>query len=273
MKTLVISLKREKERRQFMLRQMAMTGLDYQFIEAADYTQIGKEGLEKFCHPNSLATDYTMTGPMYCCAYSHVLAYQYMVSNNLPYCLIVEDDAVLPPHLVELLTALEKIIAKNEVISLFCHSNGPVEISSKCRTLINAEYELVYPVNIRQVRSTVAYVISLASAKGIIQKAFPIYCQSDSWGRFYEYGAINSFRIVNPQYCRTAHFSSTIGKSSVFNSFLTKNINRIQVPILYSFLQHRAKRMQEKQFRFFFSDDPPFNFEKTGSDNLPNPPD
>ena len=90
----IINLPKDKDRRDFMEKQMKEFGLDFQFIE-------GKLGTD----PEVLAScddklaikehrKVLMTGEKGC-AYAHKSIYEKMLRENIPYALVLEDDVVL----------------------------------------------------------------------------------------------------------------------------------------------------------------------------------
>ena len=108
MNTFVINLKRSFNRKEYMMSQCKdFSFLDIQYIEAVDGKAMSeKERQEKF--------DYTQFFKKYSvavrpgeigCTLSHQKCYKKIIDENIPYVLILEDDAALPKdHFEEILS-------------------------------------------------------------------------------------------------------------------------------------------------------------------------
>ncbi|HHW34411.1 MAG TPA: glycosyltransferase family 25 protein [Paracoccus solventivorans] len=93
----VISLVDAQDRRDFIRKQCAAFGLDFEIIDAID----GRDGLppeleSKIDRVGAQAyMGRLMTDAEFACALSHQLAYERIVKNNLPGAIVLEDDAIL----------------------------------------------------------------------------------------------------------------------------------------------------------------------------------
>ena len=98
----IINMPKDTGRRMFMEKQMYYLGLQYEFVE-------GKLGTDKevvnSCD-NALAIKEhgkVLTNGEKGCAFSHRFVYEKMLLENIPYALILEDDAVLPKNISEII--------------------------------------------------------------------------------------------------------------------------------------------------------------------------
>ena len=112
-KIYVISLKRLPERRKFMEAQLSDLGLEAEFVEAVDGLELSEETIKANC------INEKMTPTEIGCAWSHRNVYQRLIDSEEEYALVLEDDAVLVPDIVQFLELIPKIESDWELIALF----------------------------------------------------------------------------------------------------------------------------------------------------------
>lgn len=130
------------------------------------------------------------------CALSHIAVWQWMVDNNQSLCLIFEDDAIVPPdvkeranHLIQ--TSLLKNTGQWDIWLLGGTWDDVTSIPSETKQsgLIRIGSFVLFH----------AYVMTLPTAKRLIQDAYPIHSHIDLWTSIYAY--LNDLRVVgSPQF-------------------------------------------------------------------------
>lgn len=101
----VINLKRNPERKAFMLQQLTHLGLKPEIVEATDGKTLSLEEEDRLyarVHSRELI-DYELRASEIGCAHSHARIYRRIVDENIAYALILEDDIELDSRVVTLL--------------------------------------------------------------------------------------------------------------------------------------------------------------------------
>lgn len=122
------------------------------------------------------------TLPAVGCALSHIGVYRDMVSDNVHYALILEDDALLSSDLK--LDAISKILDSEEprVVLLtpdFWYHKKAEKIS------VDGKYNIY---RLADGYMTSGYAINTAAAQLLSSKLFPIQYVADAWGTFLSFG-------------------------------------------------------------------------------------
>ncbi|MEE7491637.1 glycosyltransferase family 25 protein [Methylobacterium oryzae] len=143
------------------------------------------------------------------CAMSHMAAYERLIALDLPYALIVEDDAVLPPQIHEIVAGIETSLLPGDVVLLF---NWPKEIAvlSTVGAVAIGAHRLCLPMDMSGLGSTAAYVITREAAERILQINRPVAVTSDNWKYFFDHGAVTRGRVLSPNAITLKPFESTI---------------------------------------------------------------
>jgi glycosyl transferase, family 25 len=193
MNIFVISLVEAIDRRSFISSQLKVLDLEFEFVD-------GIRGRDLYEDPTyydrrkALRIELRdMTPGEVGCALSHQKVYDKIVERDLPYALVLEDDAVLSPDLPEVLSRLEKRIKPNDLIQL----ERCDVYSRKGREPLYKRYSLVKPTMIRygSISQAAGYVVTREAARKIRTINRPVYVPADSWGQYR--GMIN-FRSVVP---------------------------------------------------------------------------
>ena len=264
MKIFVVSLIRAKDRREYIKAHLSSLALEYEIIDAVDYLELTPADYERLTDEEAVRKNPFLSKGSIACSLSHLQIYKRMVQDDIGISLVLEDDAHLPYNIKQLLTAVEADTQHNEVITLSYfnhHDSKPVtQLSKKGRTPLRGGGELVYPIDLHDIASTMAYVITKSVAEKMIDILMPISVQTDYWGVYYDKGAFDSFRCLYPVPVRAALVRSSIdyeaGKTLI--SRLAAVIRKYNVPVLVSYLNRRAGKMQEQKYYFDFVEAKPF---------------
>ena len=126
------------------------------------------------------------------CALSHIAAWMWMIENNQDYCLIFEDDAVVPTDFVEKANHIiraSKVLRDSSGWDMWLLGGIWDDTSS-----IPAEPRASGIVRVGSFMLGHAYVMTLTMAKQLVRDAFPIHAHIDLWMSVYAY--MNDLRIV-----------------------------------------------------------------------------
>jgi GR25 family glycosyltransferase involved in LPS biosynthesis len=131
------------------------------------------------------------------CALSHIALWQWMVDNNQELCMVLEDDAIIPPTFVQ---------NGNQCIADSMILKDPKKwdiwaIGAVCEDLSRIPQEPAKSGLVRADAFILAhcYIITLRTAKRFLEDVYPIHCHIDFWMSIYCY--LNNLRIVyNPMF-------------------------------------------------------------------------
>jgi glycosyl transferase family 25 len=129
------------------------------------------------------------------CALSHIAVWQWMVDNNQDRCLIFEDDAIVPADFKGRANQLiQTSLLKNTnewdiwLLGGVWDDLSSIPSETKHSGLIRVGSFVLFH----------AYVMTLSTAKRLVQDAYPIHCHIDLWTSIYAY--LNDLRVVgSPQ--------------------------------------------------------------------------
>ena len=188
MKIFIINLVSEAVRRQSITSQCQKLGLDYQVIEAVDGSRLSDSDMaEKVraypeCH---------LTRGEIGCALSHQKIYQTIIDNNLPYALILEDDAICHdslPALLDDIAAIDRPGRQSVYLLTPPYQyieNRAISINGTKRFFKAARIDLA-----------LGYVLNQAAAKKLLEINQPILYEADRWDLFYHHGWLKVYCAV-----------------------------------------------------------------------------
>ena len=167
MKIFLILLEREKVRKEFMVKQLAKLGLEYEIVDAVDGSKFTEADLEKLCDPNALKDlRWWLTNGAIGCALSHYNVYKKIVERGIKNALVIEDDAILPDNITTILSDIESCITEGEVINLYYVSKNTCQLSLQGAREITGG-KILYPLDPHKPITTAAYVIDHEAAKNL----------------------------------------------------------------------------------------------------------
>lgn len=135
-------------------------------------TRLQKSGLEATLWKASTRNDLTDSFAHYLndgqkgCAQSHLNVYKHMIQHNMPYALILEDDACFDIEWKEKLEKINEDIKDDEWDAIFLNASEPIE-------------PLHQWVMVIEQYLTAGYIISLNGAKKIVKQFHGCYYSSD----------------------------------------------------------------------------------------------
>ena len=168
MKTYAINLASQIKKKEHIISECKKLNLDFEIYNAINVAELSEEFINKnvLDYPNCYLTKGEIG-----CALSHINIYKEIVKNNLPYALILEDDAVLNPLLEDFIKDFEKYNEKQGIFLLI----GTFKYVKNRKTVIGRFP--VYPIE--SAFNATGYIITLDAAKKMINFLFPIRYEAD----------------------------------------------------------------------------------------------
>ena len=172
-RTFVINLDRAQERRESISKQLDALGIPFEFFRATDGRFFTENEQALYSHKETLKLlGYELTPNEVACAMSHIRVYEKMIQENIESALIFEDDAKIEDSLVQVLQNLSK----------FPDDWGLINLSS-ATYMYPTKIEVIPGVSIAEFRKPpkflVAYLVTLETAKKLVELAYPIRCPAD----------------------------------------------------------------------------------------------
>lgn len=181
MKTFLISLETQPRRRKQLVQDLERLGLEYEIFDAVNGYQLSDEELNRLCDLKELEKhkSWFSKGVMGC-SLSHYSVYKRIIEQNLPYALVVEDDAKLPGNMAKVLNNIKPDLLENEVMLMYNQTGGGVcRISSQDCIKIDKTHTLYYPVFPTPLGSAVAYIITRKACEIMVACILPVRKPSD----------------------------------------------------------------------------------------------
>lgn len=205
MRTFIVNLKHNTERRTHMENILRNIPIDYEFFHAVYGKNV--ENIENIYDEKKalkIAKRSLNLGEIGC-ALSHRAIYKKMIEENIPQALIMEDDITFLPHFFEVYTALSKINIGNKIILLGTTSNKFIKKLWKKRLTHSHNMYLV----LNNYAGTYGYVIGLKAAEKIYKHSEKIFTAADDW-KYYK--RLSRLWLVSPSIIKADEvFPSEIG--------------------------------------------------------------
>ena len=209
----VISLVDSTDRRETISRYLNVLEIPFEFVDAIDGrcgVQTEHEVLIERKERRSLGR--RMSDVEFACALSHLKTYQQIVKDDIPYALILEDDAI---PTFELLLYLSGKYYEDTMITTLGYYKS-VYIRKNTSKPLFGNYKSFLPRAPRPsyflVTGAYGYVISKAAAEHILEYAFPITNVADWPYCVSELHENQEFRIVFPRLIHHTKNDSIIGQ-------------------------------------------------------------
>lgn len=185
-KAFIISLPQEEVRRQPLIHQLTECGLDFSVFDAVHGAVLSERELEE-------AYDKEKAIRVFCrelskgelgCALSHIALYRKMVEENIPYGLILEDDAkIIDMDLADTLKKLEGSFASTEPVAVifnfvrkYLEVRGSDGVRLDDKHSVHSIYKTVY--------GAYGYFITHAAAAVLAKNLHPVFSVADNWRYF-----------------------------------------------------------------------------------------
>jgi glycosyl transferase family 25 len=265
MKIFVVNLSRVEARTRYIKAHLDSLKVDYELVDAVDYINLTPADFEVLSDQEAVRQNPFLSKGVIACSLSHVKIFRLIVERNIEKAMVIEDDAALPRNIKKLLAIAEREIQPDEIISFsyFNHHQAKesTSLSKQQRTRVGEGSELVYPVDLHDIASSMAYVITREVARKMIDVVMPVSVQTDYWGAYYQKQAFRSFRCLYPVPVQAAAIRSSIEyeAANTLASRVAAWVRRHNVPLLMHYLERRTEKIQGEKYQFTFVDEPPFN--------------
>lgn len=239
MKILVANLKTSVDRKRFMDRQFATQNIEVEYVDCVVGADLDMATLKANCDLVSIDKQNEkvnwFTKGIIGCTMTNQRIYRKMISENIPYVLLLEDDVMLPPELNGMLDKIESLIKPGDVILLFWKSSDVVKLSLNTKIELNKDVWIMNPLNTETLSGGGALIITKSAAERMLACNTPIRITPDSWHYFYNNKCIDRLFITKPEVFKSALLQSTmdIGRFKTLRTFLNK------IPIIKNILRYR----------------------------------
>lgn len=223
---------------------MKTRGLDHEIVKAIDGSALTDDEIETLCDTEAVARypEWLSRG-MIGAALSHRKVYARIMESEERAALVLEDDAILPRDIREILDSLDGCVRDGEVVLLHYSSRQSLRLSNQNSQELANGSKLMYPMNLKGLASAVCYVITRNTARSLHRGVLPIASSPDSWIDFVERGCLQMVRCVFPGRVGHLGVKSTISATTQgpIRRFLTGYIDDHKLPILNDLLKSRRQ--------------------------------
>ena len=211
----VISLPDCSDRRQSISQTLNKLGISFEFLDAVD----GRSGLDPTYESQvdrKAAQQHEKNGggglpsdAEFACALSHINTYRRIVAEDIPYALVLEDDASPLPTILDFLNGEHYRDADLTQLDLryptFVRKGGVKHLFANHSSYLRAPFMSAY--------GTCAYVISKHGASFLANNAFPVSQVADWPDCIEKLIANRQFRCVHPLLVKHDFVCSLIGQA------------------------------------------------------------
>lgn len=246
LKTFIISLRRTPHRSKILQQQLQKQNINFELFEAVDgmsldLSQYKKRIKDRFL---KIRRGFGLTRGEIGCFLSHYTLWEWMLKQQIPYILILEDDVRIEINLLNVLNQLVKTEWYWEVINLMPAWN--TKLVDRCLFSLDSNHNLVRFSSYTG-GGTVSYLISLEGAKKLLKFCFYLREPIDN---LYEKWWLNKvkFYSINPPIFLHFREDTTIlnRESSKENFFLFRF--RTTISNLYFDYHERGLKLYQKKY-------------------------
>lgn len=175
MNIFVVSLKRATERRKKLLAHLHEVGVEFEFIDGVCGKSLTDEEV------GLIVDQGRMSKGEIGCAGSHKFIYEKIVSDNIEYALVLEDDVCVKSEITTFLSALNRASFSWDIILLghHCHGSRSVNVATSIWSRFKlAQFTLGKPTELAN--GTYGYCVSQEGAKKLLNQ-FPLSSPIDHY--------------------------------------------------------------------------------------------
>lgn len=194
MQVLVINLPEDAVRRASIEGQLRSSDLPYEFIPAINGSVLSTEERRRNYDARRFARNEgrpALPGELGC-ALSHIAAYRLIVERQIPFALILEDDAWLNPNVSQLLEAIERRYRPEDRNVLLLTWVAAASNKKKGEFL----WSTYFVADVKSAWCTHGYVVSRAAAEALIEALYPVRHLADCWNWLRRHGVVNVLAVV-----------------------------------------------------------------------------
>ncbi|MDE2202743.1 MAG: glycosyltransferase family 25 protein [Burkholderiaceae bacterium] len=191
--TFYINLDHDAGRREALECQLNALGLPHSRFPGVYGKALPADELARhYDHARAIAESRELTVGEVGCALSHLGVYRAMIAQDLPYALVLEDDAKLGPDVPAVLDALTQQVSPDEpVVTLLTHIDRYYKRSARPLTASHATVRLA---NYQWLAH--GYFVTRAAAKRMAEQLYPVWLAADYWYKFEREGIVKMQAVV-----------------------------------------------------------------------------
>ncbi|WHP79154.1 glycosyltransferase family 25 protein [Edwardsiella anguillarum] len=177
MRVFIINLKSDIQKKNEIIQQCKRLKIKFEIIDAVCGINLTDSDLDSLI--NTDARYYLSRGEMGC-ALSHNALYRRIIAEQLPFALILEDDAILHNDTAHVIALIEKRISKEDNIALLLYKT---KFIYKNKMIALSDDYIFYESNAPTL--THGYVITNKAARTLLTLNAPVRVEADAWRYFY----------------------------------------------------------------------------------------
>ncbi|MFV9997135.1 MAG: glycosyltransferase family 25 protein [Arsenophonus endosymbiont of Dermacentor nuttalli] len=201
----IVSLKKDINRRLQISHALSSQALPFTIVDAVEGAKLTQHDMPWLRPPYS-AQSFVEASSMneVACSFSHQSIYQYIITNDIEWALILEDDIIIDKKLSPLIKVLEQgksdLLKKNYVYLL----GGQEGLSSRKRislsffnkiTIANVTFRLL-TYSPDKIFRACCYLIHRTTCEKIISEFSKKFFVADSWGLLYKKKAVRGYYLA-----------------------------------------------------------------------------
>jgi len=194
---LILSLPEAAARRRLVHAQLDFPGMpSYRVLEAVDGSALDERALAAGYDEQAAIRHCgrPLTRPEIGCAMSHLAAYRTMLERNLPLALVMEDDALIGLHAMQVLRRLVRMIDPSRPEVVLLSRAGRTSAWGGRKVDRNHRLYRVHGAN-----GAYGYLITQAAARTMLQALHPVRTPADDWRHLMRARIVQVFALV--PYC------------------------------------------------------------------------
>lgn len=240
-----------------MATELAKTTLQYDFVLAVDGSTLDVDD------PAIVSTKWLGKSPFWPnvagCALSHLEVYRRVLKDGLSHAVVLEDDMNVPADMNDLAEAIASHMTGAEVVLLNYHSQHPCRLSRHGSVSLPGPRALAYPMDVAQLGSTGAYVITAEACRRMVDLVLPVRVPIDDWAYYFSQHGFDRLRCVSAiPVTKHDNFRSTIGyyQPKSPRAYISAWLARANLPVIRNILTFRRQLINRKWSRVEFVPEP-----------------
>jgi glycosyl transferase, family 25 len=238
----VISLK-NSARRSHIIKEFSKIDLDFEFIDAVEGKTLKLKEDPRINYEKVSKYPSWLTPGMIGCSLSHINCYERIISENLDFALIFEDDICFHSDIKELIFCVKQNSFPSEVTMFYYQSFDEIILENDKLKKITARFSITELKKEQTLISTAGYMIGREAALKMRNYLLPVHTGPDSWKEFCDNNLIKKINVIYPMPCYNACFHREIYHKGRLKHRIIESvgnfIDRLKMPFLQSYLRKR----------------------------------
>ncbi|GKW17951.1 beta-1,4-galactosyltransferase [Pectobacterium carotovorum subsp. carotovorum] len=223
MKTFVVNLEKDKNKKDQIQNECRKAKLDYEIISAIDGRELNDSELSSKVNPVSI--NYLSKGEIGC-ALSHQKIYKKILDDNIDYALILEDDVEISQDINQFLRDFLSVKDKSKGDIFLLYPSGLKFLNRKINISHDCFFYEVYNSSCAH-----GYIISNKAAKKLIRINTPIILVADAWLWFYQISLLKVYAL-NKELVKAYDFDKRFSSIETERSLLLDRKEKHQMSVI-----------------------------------------